>query len=279
MRGKVEGRTVKNRVTPLFRSHSATTKDYADTTTPQMAIAFAINQVGAYQPEGALVPGYPAFPTEPNTTPLPVPRANVYVLITEYKPRPEWPDLVPLYMIDRTRNFPVGCTTGTPGCNSDNRDFTLVATTLDIEKAHSDGYNLRTIQGYVYVPCTPEPACIPPGAQKFYRACRNADDDCATFLESERTAFEAAGYVAAYPNGKKLLGYAYPSVDTDNDGLIDGFEYVIGTRADAVDSDGDGASDGVEFPMAGVAVGDPCDGPLAGSCPADGIFADGFQHG
>jgi serine protease len=279
MLGTVAGQTVKNRATPLFRAYSATTKDYADTTTPQMALTFAINQVGAYQPQGALVPGYASFPTEPNTTPLPLPRANVYVLTTEYKPRPEWPDLVPLYMIDRSRNFPVGCATGSPGCNSDNRDFTLVTTQTEIEQAHADGYNLRTIQGYVYAPCTPEPSCIPPGTQKFYRECRTVDDDCATFLESERGSFETNGYKTGYPGGKKLLGYAYPAVDSDNDGLIDGFEYAIGTRPNVADSDGDGAPDGIEFPMAGVAVSDPCDGPSGGSCPADIIFVDGFQHG
>ncbi len=279
MLGAVQGRTVKNRVTPLFRLYSTNSKDYADTGSPQGAIALAINQAGAYQPQGSLIPGYDAFPPDPEAvTPLPEPRAAIYVLTTEYKPRPEWPALVPLYQMDRSRNFPVGCTPGAPGCNDANRDFLLVTTTAHIEQAHADGYNLRNIQGYIYQPCTVEPACIPPGAEKFYRACKAADDDCATFLESERTTFEAAGYTAAYPSGSnKHLGYAYPSVDSDGDGLVDGFERVIGTKLDSWDSDGDDVSDAVEFPMVGVAVGDPCGGSGGRNCPADILFKHGFE--
>ena len=275
--GKVEGHTVRNRVTPLFRFHSSTSKDYLDTTTPQMAIAFSINQAAGYTTFGALAPDYPVFPTEPNTPALPLPRASVYVLTTEYGPREEWPALVPLYMIERTRNFPVGCTSGAPGCNSNNRDFTLVTTKAHIEKAHADGYSLRAIQGYIYQICTPEPKCIPPGAQKFYRACKTGDDDCATFLEGERSVFESNGYVSAYPIGSNMaIGYAYPAVDSDSDGLIDGFEYVVGTRPDYADTDGDGMSDGAEFPMVAVAASDPCSGAGAGNCPADVIFRNGF---
>ena len=58
--------------------------------------------------------------------------------------------LVPLYLMDKA--FP------------SRRDFMLVTTTADIEQAHASGYNLRTIQAYIYKPCTPEPACIPPSA-------------------------------------------------------------------------------------------------------------------
>lgn len=279
MLGTVQGRTVKNRVTPLFRFYGVNSKDYVESSPPQMAIALAINAAGAYVPEGSLVPGYPNFPPDPLAmTALPTPRAAIYVLTTEYKPRPEWPALVPLWQMDRSRNFPVGCTSGAPGCNSANRDFLFVTTTAHIEQAHADGYNLRTIQGYIYQPCSAEPGCIPPGAQKIYRACKTADDDCASFLESERTAFEAAGYTAAYPTGSnKVLGYAYPAVDSDNDGLVDGFEYVVGTKPQNDDSDNDGQKDGIELPMASVPVSDPCSGSGGWSCPSDVIFKNGFD--
>ena len=288
MLGTVQGRTAKNRATPLFRLYSTGSKDYADTTSPQGAITLVINQAAAYQPQGSLIPGYDKFPPDPDAvTLMPTPRAAIYVLTTEYKPRPEWPALVPLYQMDRSRNFPVGCTGGPPGCNSANRDFLLVTTTAHIEQAHADGYQLRNIQGYIYQPCTVEPACIPPGAEKFYRACKTADDDCATFLESERTTFEAAGYTAAYPSGSnKVLGYAYPYADNDpprfpqgpvGDGLVDGFELVIGTRIDSWDSDGDGDGDVEEFPMVGVPRSDPCSGLGGRNCPADIIFKHGFE--
>jgi len=181
-------------------------------------------------------------------------------------------------MVERTRPYPPGCNGSPPACNPDNRDFTLVTTTAQIEQMHADSYDLRTIQGYIYAPCTPEPGCIPPGAQKFYRACKVADDDCATFLESERGGFEANGYLSAYPSGaSKLMGYAYPAIDSDGDGLVDGFEYVVGTRPDAADSDADGLSDFDEFPMAGMAVADPCGGIGTGNCPGEVSFRNGCQ--
>lgn len=232
------------------------------------------------------MPGFPAFD---GIAPPSPPRAGAYVLTTEHKPRPEWPALVPLYMVDRGRYFPKGCPSPPAGCVITGQDFTLLTTTAHVEQARVAGYNLRAIQGYIYQPCTPEPTCIPPGAEKFYRACKTADGDCATFLESDRIAFEANGYTAAFPSGSnKLLGYAYPSVDADGDGLIDGFEHVIGTSIYLRNSDGDGACpatppaistcDGDEFPMVGLPVSDPCDGPTAGSCPAvDIIFKHGFE--
>ena len=44
MLGKVAGGGVRNRATPLFRLYSSATVDYADTTSPQMAVALMINQ-------------------------------------------------------------------------------------------------------------------------------------------------------------------------------------------------------------------------------------------
>lgn len=264
---------LKNRLTPMFTLKSSAAKDLAYTTVPQAAMALIRNKAASYTSDGAITPSYSSFP-DPSITERP--RASMYVLTTEYKPDPSAPNLVPLYWLDRSRSFPVGCTGGS-GCNLNNRDFLMVTTKSELERAHADGYQYRGLQGYVYDRCSPEPSCIPQGAERLYRACKTSDDDCALFLQRERNSKRSQGYTATYPAGtNQHIGYAYPNVDSDGDGLVDGFEYIIKTRPNIADSDGDGLSDGVEFPQAGVATSDPCVGPN-NRCDINLIFADGFE--
>ncbi len=277
MLGFVAGNVVKNRVTPLFSFYGSAATDWSYTTVPQGAISLIINQSANYLPQGTLVAGYPAFPESPTAVPLPpAPRANTFVLTTEYRASTSHPNLIPLYWMDRKRNTPLGCTTGA-GCNTSSRDFLLLTTVADVNTAKADGFSFRGLQGYVYDRCTPEPSCIPLSAEKLYRKCNTAEDDCAIFLESERVLRESEGYTAAYPVGSNMhIGYAYPNVDTDGDGLVNGFERIIGTRHDIADSDGDGVSDGVEFPLAGIRVSDPCQGPNI-QCANAPLFANSFE--
>lgn len=277
MLGKVAGATIKNRVTPLFRLKSTGASDYADTTSPQFALALRF-AVASYTSDGQTVPGYSSFPYEVGTPAPPTPRAAAYVLTTEYTPNASYPPLRPLYLMSKGRIWPPGCTGDPPACIKNAADYTLMATVSDVEQAHAGGYDLRTIQGYIYSPCSPEPSCIPPAAKKLWRACKTSASDCAVFLESERSTFEANGYTSAYPSGSsKLLGYAYDSTDSDGDGLVDGFEYVVGTNPTMSDSDGIGFGDALALPMVGLQISDPCLGVGAINCPGDKIFKNGFQ--
>lgn len=282
MLGKVARAPVRNRATPLFRLRSAAANggvgDYADTTSPQSALAMMLNAKNAWVPSGpttAAVPGYPQFPHGPDEGPAAdaAPRAPVYVLSTEVRPRNEWPALVPLYLMSRR-------------VETGHIDFMLVTTEADIEAAHNQAgytYQLHTIQGYVHAPCTPEPSCIPPGATHFYRGC-TASGDCAAFLGTEAGSFSS--YTRGFPwsaNGTRLLlGYAWPAGDGENngagDGLPDAFEYVVGTDPTHADSDRDGIVDKNEMPLVGVPTGDPCHGGTGSlHCGADVIFRYGFE--
>ena len=110
--------------------------------------------------------------------------------------------------------------------------------------------------------------------------CKPSDDDCAVFIAEQKSAFEAAGYIQNLPGrSSNILGYAYNTVDTDEDGLPDGFERIVGTNRLVPDSDGDGPSDAAEFPMVGMAFSDPCSG-IAPQCdsPQDNLFANGFEN-
>ena len=275
MLGHSDGRPVKNRLTPLFSLYGTAAKDWAYTTVPQAALGFLINQTGSYQPQGTPTPGYASFPYLPPAPQPAAPRANAYVLTTEYKPQTSHPNLVPLYSLSRSRPWPLGCTPGVTGCNGHSRDFLLLTSAAHVQTATNAGYQYRGREGYVYQACTPEPTCIPQGAERLWLKCKTADDDCAVFLERDRAGFEAQGYTSAYPTGSNMvLGYAYPNLDSDGDGLINGFEYLLGTDPNNVDSDNDGVNDGVEYPPAGVPKSDPCS---SGRCNPDYLFEDGFE--
>jgi hypothetical protein len=127
--------------------------------------------------------------------------------------------------------------------------------------------------------CEPAAACAPEGTEPLHLKCRATSGGCAVFLERNRAAFEAAGYtVLLSVNMTSALGCTYPVLDTDNDGLPDAMELLLGTSPQHVDSDGDGVADGVEYPLAGVPLSDPC-APLQGHCtrPVGSVFRNGFE--
>jgi serine protease len=141
-----------------------------------------------------------------------------------------------------------------------------------VKNALKLGYRFRGLQGYLF-------STQAIGSQPLHLKCKTADDDCAVFLEEKRTQFELAGYTTLFPGtSSSILGYAFSAIDTDQDGLAGGVEYVIGTNPNLPDSDGDGPTDSNEFFINAVSYDDPCSGPVI-SClgVSEAIFADGFE--
>jgi len=279
--GRVRGDVVPNRLTPLFTLYSPGGLDFANVASPQGAVALIRFSSASYttttNPASATTPGFASFRTE-NPAP-PVPRANMYVLTTEAS-LGNGAAIVPLYWLDRERPWPLGCTETQPGCAFFHRDNLLVSSTAHVEAAVAQGYRFRGRQGFVYARCAGDlPSCMPAGTELMYRLCKAADDDCAVFLESQRPAYQALGYTQAFPAGAdSVMGYAYPNVDSDNDGLVDGMERIIGTNLADQDADDDGVLDGIEFPQAGIALTDPCAGPnITCTRLPNQLFANGFE--
>jgi serine protease len=283
--GSVRGAVAKNRAIPLFGLYSPGAKDYAMVANPQLATALQIDQPAAYKTlnagsgmiEGAIIPGYGAFP---GVGVPQAPRARAYVLSTEYSPV-AGATLTPLYLLERKRNYPIDCLVGQVGCNAENRDFILITQVNDLNFAVNAGYKFLGLQGYIYELCFNEPSCLPPGTEKLYLQCKTTDDDCAVFLQNEKAAFEAQGYTIPFKGGSTVLGYAYGTGNSDaaqGDLLPDAVEQVAGTNLNAADTDADGTRDDIEYPLAAIPISDPCT-PGAGFCGviADSIFANGFE--
>ncbi len=267
--GTVGGRVLPNRLTPLFSLYSDTAKDYFYTTVPQMAAAAVSGNLNGtcdpqaggscttppalvpYLPVGPTVHGYPQFPSSSTVFPA----ASVYIFTTEAPPFAGAPPLVPLYRMSYKDP--------TPG--SLHRDVTYTTDTTGILAFKSVGYELDGIEGYIYAPCTPEPGCIPPGAVHLHRRYNPQRDDFAIFPDSELTQMLNQGYTST-GGASEIIGYVYPNIDSDGDGLIDGFELLIGTNPLVADSDCDGLTDGQEL------LNYPYTDPLGPGCAGSPVW-------
>jgi hypothetical protein len=254
--GKSNAVQVKNRLTPLFSLYSSVAQDYLYTTVPQMAAA-AIhdtgrrkyssttnpNVTGAAAPyvsraaDSAVGSAYAAFPDGAGQ----IPRAAVYIFTGDRNPFSGARDLVPLYRLSYSADF---------GSNPNDRDHTYTTDAAGISSYQAAGYKLDGIEGYIL----PKTASYS-GTVKLLRRYNPARDDHAIFPESQLAAMQAEGYTQL--SGSDWLGYVYPNVDSDQDGLIDGFENVLGTNPSGPDTDLDGLRDGVEYPLADPPVLDP----------------------
>ncbi|MEM1201725.1 MAG: S8 family serine peptidase [Acidobacteriota bacterium] len=263
--GASGGVQVRNRLTPLFSLYSAAAEDFFYTTVPQMA-ASAIQDSGRrgfadiedpdYPSPAApyaswsnhpTVAGYNAFPDGAGQ----VPRSNVHVFTTDWNPATGNRDLVPLYRLSYV------APTAQNAANRDTGYATWMAGNHGVEGFRALGYELDGVEGYIFPPGAAQPA----GTVGLYRRYNSARKDSALLVEGES--------IQGYTVSPILLGYVYASgvgggVDSDGDGLIDGFEALLGTDPAAADSDCDGASDGAEMSLTAL----PTD-PLDGACGPD----------
>lgn len=245
--GKSNGVQINTRLTPMFILHSDVAKNTVYTPYSQVAVAFLIANEVAYLPDvnSAPVIEFNEFWYGTQQT-FPAPRASFYVFTTNNNPFTGTKNMVPLRRMDKT--------------NGDNRNDTYAVSVAEIEAFKADGFFYGGIEGYILPTCSPEPSCIPQGSQKLFRV-----NDAINFNHT----LENLPVASPAPPNSTLLGYVYPNVHSDGDGLIDGQEYILGTNPFIDDSDGDGMSDGFEYPPAGVPFSDPM--------ISDIIFENGFE--
>lgn len=257
--GRVGGRVLVNRLTPLFGLYGWDAQDHMYTTFPQVASA-KIRTESDYRPVGTDVPGYHYLP-DGNCMFVPCPAAaDVYIFTTDRSPTGA--PLVPLY---RMSYVPPDPNPSTPENEDLNRDYTYTTEAAGIELFASVGYRFDGIEGYIHPRCSPEPGCIPPGATRLYRLYHSGRDDYAIFPESKLAAYQNDGYTQS-GGLNSWIGYVYENVDADGDAVIDGFEGLLGTHPAVADTDGDGANDGNEI------LQFPYSDPLSGAGQTVGEF-------
>lgn len=257
--GEVNGTTLVNRLTPLFSFYSSTGENSYYTSVPQAGF---VSIFGGVQPRprkwavwgvdicgntnpcwaeafiphqpayGSDVPGYPAFPHEDLGIGIPPPKAEVYVFTSKHNPETASEPLVPLYRMARAI---------ANGSNTDNVNHAYASDQAGINHFVSLGFTFEGIEGYVYDDTYSKPT----GTEKLIIKYNSARDDHAIFPESKAAAMAAAGYTGS-GGISDVLGYVYLNTDSDSDGLVDGFERIIGTCITDAHTDNDTIPDGLE---------------------------------
>jgi len=289
--GSVRGQTLNNRLTPLFSLYSPTGGIHVYTPWPSEAIAFFFDPNTPFICEGPLVPGYRAFPGYDTCTISPCPETtprSSFSVLTSDRPLPGLPTPVPLYRVRFDPDTYWRCDPLRP--HVPGRSFAYTTTNAGIEFFKNDvlghvtpgdedsaeiGYDLDGILGYIFPRCSPEPQCMPPGTTRLRRLYHPAKDDYIIFPDEETSYWMSQGYVET-STLSTVLGYVYANTDSDLDGLINGFEDLIGTDKNVYDSDCDGVPDGTEVLRYDTSIHGYSD-PLEGPCGY--LFVDGFEIG
>jgi subtilisin family serine protease len=260
--GTAAGQTLVNRLTPLFSLYSDTAEDSLFTTSPQMAMAAMYETLqpqpddeearNTWTPTGAhYTPDYSSFP-RPAFFWHERPKADAYIFTTHRNPFNPELELVPLYRLSYQGNY--------TGNNPMNVDHVYTTEQNGVDAFTDVGYQLDGIEGYIFPDYEPQP----PGTEKLYRKYNPNRDDHAIFPESMLGQMTAAGYTQN--SGNEWIGYVYLNEDSDGDGLIDGFERIVGTNSDNPDSDQDGIPDGTEVNV--YPYSDPLDAIASPPVPA-----------
>lgn len=294
--GKSGRNQLVNRLTPMFRMKSNSDYylpgqiSYLSTTIPQVAVAA---KLGTYMetPEestgriGSHKILFSSDTSSPSTSGYDnyrgifhTPRAPFYVFGGHRNPfNNEAADLLPLYHMAMPKFF------GYNGYCNELGDHAYAT-----ERSNGFGGSIRCgqypnnhlyegIEGYILPTCPTGVDCYetsgnPNDAQCLKVRYSVQDNSFALMMASEVNKPMFQSYGTDYPNiygqmtpisslnnleNAECLGYVFPNVDTDNDGVIDGMELVLGTDKDNPDTDGDCLNDGTEYPLAGIPVSDP----------------------
>ncbi|VAW42354.1 hypothetical protein MNBD_GAMMA01-1118 [hydrothermal vent metagenome] len=239
--GMVAGVQQTNRSIPFFIARSSVTSDTAFSSSPQF-IAAALSSYFrgfnfGYQPlnVGLALDDYRI----PSSDLLPY--AAFYILGTHNNPLHPGKELIQLYRLSKIVTAE-GKTT---------IDHAYV-TAPYIEQFQTAGYAIDVIEGYIFPACdTSDNSCKQPAHSEclIARNTNKAESDWAIMLQSQATheVFENHTVKLNDATDDLCLGYAYQSIDSDGDNLIDGYETFLGTDINQVDSDNDGRSDGDEM--------------------------------
>ncbi len=268
--GKSCNAQVVNRLTPMFAMRSVAEGDRLYTVTPQVGTSSltgefltkptcpagapscvtdtAAEQLRPYTPvtsaEGPLVPeiGFPGV----GKTMANAPRSAFHVFTGKNSPF-AGTTLLPLHRL----SFAEVCDRRQSFYTSDANEISPF-TTLDqcTQQGGDQTFKLDGIEGFVldscpvqFAPCDNSNSSAP---QKLHRKF-SATEGYALILDSQLGLMEFQNHT-----GTTVVGYVFPAIDTDNDGLIDGFEGILGTDKTLWDSDGDAKSDSIEYPWHGV---------------------------
>lgn len=249
------GKPVRSRVSPMYTVYSPSRGDIGQTANPHqfmkwrwlfgfnsqppMATSIAPN-ANWWFPEGGFDP--------------PLRRAAFFVFTTDVVPKATWADtyeMRPVFHIGKPLSGPPSI----PVSPADYEHHLAVGES-DLNGRLASGYKLLGRQGFLVSPTKITVSCTDIDLSDVLRYCNSTDCVLLPLGHAVPTGYSASGV---------SLGCAVATIDSDADGLPDGFEAILGTNSTSTDSDFDGCPDGVEYPLNALPTSDPA--VATGGCP------------